>query len=124
MVLPWCAFFLATRSQDGYYLMMTPLWLAAAVTTPAASFARAWQPRPRFLAGPRRRPALVATGALLLVPALVCTAVAATGSPPLRLRVTRTLTSGPAGVSELSVRVTNGDDSALTPTSRSPPARA
>ena len=115
VVLPWCAFFLATRSQDGYYLMMTPLWLAAAVTTPAASFARAWQPRPRFLAGPRRRPALVATGALLLVPALVCTAVAATGSPPLRLRVTRTLTSGPAGVSELSVRVTNGDDSALTP---------
>ena len=59
-VLPWCAFFLATRSQDGYYLLMTPLWLAAAVTAPAASFAGAWQPRPRFLSGPRRRPALVA----------------------------------------------------------------
>ncbi|MDF3150281.1 hypothetical protein PBV88_56375, partial [Streptomyces sp. T21Q-yed] len=45
-VLPWCAFFLATRSQDGYYLMMTPLWLAAAITTPASEFATAWQPRP------------------------------------------------------------------------------
>ncbi|MEU6225323.1 hypothetical protein [Streptomyces sp. NPDC047042] len=114
-VLPWCAFFLATRSQDGYYLLMTPLWLAAAVTTPAASFARAWQPRPRFLSGPRRRPALVATAALLLVPALACTAAAAAGSPPLAMRVTRTLTTGPAAVSELTVRVTNRDDSALTP---------
>ncbi|WUB77205.1 hypothetical protein OG734_10975 [Streptomyces sp. NBC_00576] len=115
VVLPWCAFFLATRSQDGYYLLMTPLWLAAAVTTPVASFAGAWQPRPRFLSGPRRRPALVAAAALLLVPALTCAVVATTGSPPLRLRVTRALTIGPAAVSELTVRVTNTDDSALVP---------
>ncbi|MFB9833208.1 hypothetical protein [Actinoallomurus acaciae] len=27
-VLPWCAFYLATRSQDGYFLLMTPLWSA------------------------------------------------------------------------------------------------
>lgn len=39
-VLPWCAFFLATRSQDGYYLMMTPLWLAAAITAPLPEFMR------------------------------------------------------------------------------------
>ena len=114
-VLPWCAFFLATRSQDGYYLLMTPLWLAAAITAPAASFAGAWQPRPRFLAGPRRRPALVAVAALLLVPALASAAVAATGSPPLRMRVTGMRTAGPAAVSELDVRVTNADGSALTP---------
>ena len=43
-VLPWCAFYLAIRSQDGYYLLMTPLWLAAAATTPFSSFATAWQP--------------------------------------------------------------------------------
>lgn len=114
-VLPWCAFFLATRSQDGYYLLMTPLWLAAAITTPAASFAGAWQPRPRFLSGPRRRPALVAAAVLFLVPALASAAVAATGSPPLRMRVTGTRTAGPAAVSELDVRITNTDDSALTP---------
>ncbi|GAA3875748.1 hypothetical protein GCM10023084_30920 [Streptomyces lacrimifluminis] len=114
-VLPWCAFFLATRSQDGYYLLMTPLWLAAAVTAPAASFAGAWQPRPRFLSGPRRRPALVAAAGLLLVPALASGAVAATGSPPLRMRVTRVLTVRPGAVSELDLRVTNTDDSALAP---------
>ncbi len=45
-VLPWCAFYLATRSQDGYYLLMTPLWLASAVTAPIAEFRTAWQPRP------------------------------------------------------------------------------
>ncbi|WP_055525565.1 hypothetical protein [Streptomyces graminilatus] len=115
MVLPWCAFYLATRSQDGYYLLMTPLWLAAAVTTPAASFAGAWQPRPRFLAGPRRRPALVATAVLLLVPALASAAVAVTGSPPLRMRVTKVLAVRPRAVSELALRITNLDDSALTP---------
>ncbi|GAA5025821.1 hypothetical protein GCM10023335_60810 [Streptomyces siamensis] len=38
-VLPWCAFHVATRSQDGYYLMMTPLWTAAAVTAPSGAFA-------------------------------------------------------------------------------------
>src|SRR5438093_8645801 len=84
-VLPWCAFFLATRSQDGYYLMMTPLWLAAAVTAPPSEFARAWQPRPRLLTGRHRRPALVATASLLLAPALVSTVLAVTGKPPLRM---------------------------------------
>lgn len=62
VVLPWCAFFLATRSQDGYYLMMTPLWLAAAVTAPPSAFTTAWQPRPAFLRGPHRQRARIATG--------------------------------------------------------------
>lgn len=111
-VLPWCAFFLATRSQDGYYLMMTPLWLAAAVTAPVSEFATAWQPRPRVLC---RRPARVAAAALLLTPALASAAWAATGTPPLRLRVASARWATATAVSRLDVEVTNTDGVALAP---------
>ncbi|MGN9761022.1 hypothetical protein [Streptomyces sp. SD31] len=111
-VLPWCAFFLATRSQDGYYLMMTPLWLAAAVTAPAPEFATAWQPRPRVLL---RRPARFAAAALLLTPALAGAAWAATGTPPLGMRVTSARWATPTTVTRLGVEVTNTDTAALTP---------
>ncbi|GGW20035.1 hypothetical protein [Streptomyces capoamus] len=114
-VLPWCAFYLATRSQDGYYLMMTPLWLAAAVTAPLPEFARAWQPRPRPLTGPRRRTALAAAVALLLAPALVSAALAATGTPPLRMDVTGTRHTSARTLSRLTLRVTNTGGTALTP---------
>ncbi|MEU3986205.1 hypothetical protein AB0F77_40155 [Streptomyces sp. NPDC026672] len=115
-VLPWCAFYLATRSQDGYYLMMTPLWLAAAVTAPPEEFATAWQPRPGALpAGPRRRPALAATAVLLVCPALVSAVLAVSGRPPLHLRV-MSVRGTPAGVvSALTVRVSNAAGAALTP---------
>lgn len=114
-VLPWCAFYLATRSQDGYYLMMTPLWLAAAVTAPPEEFARAWQPRPRPLRGPHRRTALIATCVLLIAPALASAAVAATGTPPLRMRVTAVRRLSADAVSRLTLQVTNVSGSALTP---------
>lgn len=114
-VLPWCAFYLATRSQDGYYLMMTPLWLAAAVTAPASEFADAWQPRPRFLSGPHRRPARAAAAVLLLSPALVGSVLAVTGTPPLRMRVASVQRASATALSRLTLRVTNTDDSALTP---------
>ncbi|MDT0482324.1 hypothetical protein RNB18_19330 [Streptomyces sp. DSM 41640] len=113
-VLPWLAFWLATRSQDGYYLMMTPLWLAAAVTAPAAEFAGAWQPFTRRLTGPYRRPARIAAAVLLLSPALASAALAATGSPPLRMEVT-SVRHGVRTLSRLTLRVTNTDDDALTP---------
>ncbi|MFC9680342.1 hypothetical protein [Streptomyces sp. NPDC056948] len=114
-VLPWCAFYLATRSQDGYYLMMTPLWLAAAVTAPASAFAGAWQPRPCLLSGPRRGPARIVATALLLTPALGSAAVAATGTPPLCMRVTAVRRPTPVTVSRLTLQVTNRDGTALTP---------
>lgn len=113
-VLPWLAFYLATRSQDGYYLMMTPLWLAAAVTAPLSEFAGAWQPRPRLLCGPHRRPARIAAAVLLLTPALASAALAAAGSPPLDMRVT-SVRAGAHTLSRLTLRVTNTDDDALTP---------
>ncbi|MES5818465.1 hypothetical protein [Streptomyces sp. RG80] len=110
-VLPWCAFFLATRSQDGYYLMMTPLWLAAAVTAPTSEFAAAWQPRLR----PTSRPARVAVALLVLSPALVSAAVAATGSPPLRMELTGLHRTRSVSGDRLTIRVTNTAGSALAP---------
>src|SRR5207253_2103617 len=76
-----------TRSQDGYYLLMTPLWLAAAATVPAAAFATAWQPRLVGLRVPadRRRLAHAAVAAVVLAPAAVCATAAAASSPALRL---------------------------------------
>ncbi|MEU4484818.1 hypothetical protein AB0H94_07965 [Streptomyces purpurascens] len=114
-VLPWCAFYLATRSQDGYYLMMTPLWLAAAVTAPASAFAGAWGPRPRLLSGPWRGPARIVATALLLTPALGSATVAATGTPPLRMRVTAVRHPTAATVSRIALQVSNTDGRALTP---------
>ncbi|SER26256.1 hypothetical protein SAMN04487983_1013125 [Streptomyces sp. yr375] len=120
-VLPWCAFFLATRSQDGYYLSMTPLWLASAVTAPPAEFAGAWQPRPRPLAGVHRRPARIAAAVLVVVPALASATTAATGTPPLDMRVTSvrrtapTPTRTPTAVSLLTLQVENTGDDALVP---------
>ncbi|GAV39516.1 hypothetical protein [Streptomyces acidiscabies] len=107
-VLPWLAFFVATRSQDGYYLMMTPLWLLSALTAPLSEFADAWQPRPRFLSP---RPAAV----LALVPALLSTALAVTGSPPLRMSVASVRLASPRALSRLTVDVRNVEGTALVP---------
>ncbi|MEU2420766.1 hypothetical protein ABZ619_06925 [Streptomyces sp. NPDC007851] len=116
-VLPWLAFFLATRSQDGYYLLMTPLWLAAAVTAPLSEFERAWQPRPALLTGPRRRPALAVAVVLLLAPALVSAALAASGRPPLRMQVTALRRTGhqAAVVRDMTLKVVNTGSVPLTP---------
>jgi len=114
-VLPWCAFYLATRSQDGYYLMMTPLWLAAAVTTPLSEFKDAWQPRPRPLAGRERRTARLAVAGLLLVPALASAALAVTGKPPLSMEVTGIRRASVTDLSALTIRVTNSSGGALSP---------
>ncbi|MFJ6116934.1 hypothetical protein [Streptomyces sp. NPDC092129] len=109
-VLPWCAFFLATRSQDGYYLLMTPLWLAAAVTVPQSAFTTAWQPR--LLDGRRTARTVVAAG--LLAPSLVAVLLAATGRPPLHLQAAAASRT-PRAVRTLTVHVDNTGDAALRP---------
>ncbi|MET7696416.1 hypothetical protein [Streptomyces sp. NPDC005485] len=113
-VLPWVAFYFATRSQDGYFLMMTPLWLAAAATVPAAAFATAWQPRLPHVTG-RRAKAVVAGG--LLAPALVCVAIAAASPPPLRMSLSPHFATHHArmGVTAIDVRAVNTTGTALTP---------
>lgn len=113
-VLPWCAFYLSTRSQDGYFLMMTPLWLAAAATVPAAAFATAWQPRLPGVTG-RRTKAAVAV--VLLVPALACVAVAAASPPPLRMSLAARYAThhSRVGVTAIGVRAVNTTGTALAP---------
>ncbi|MEE1665789.1 hypothetical protein RCR19_09680 [Streptomyces sp. WAC07094] len=109
-VLPWCAFYLATRSQDGYYLLMTPLWLAAAVTVPQSAFTTAWQPR--LPDGRRTAHTVVAAG--LLAPSLVAVLLAATGRPPLHLQAAAASRT-PRAVRTLTVHVDNTGDAALRP---------
>lgn len=113
-VLPWCAFYVATRSQDGYYLLMTPLWVAAAITAPWQSFRTAWQPRPAFLRGLHRRGAQAAAVALLLAPTVAAVSLAATGSPPLRMQVVDARRTART-VTGLSVGVTNLGAATLSP---------
>lgn len=110
-VLPWCAFYLATRSQDGYYLMMTPLWVAAAATAPVTAFESAWQPRLPF---PRRPAVSAALAAAVLLPAVACVAVAAGSRPPIRLAVGGVRADG-TGITSLTVRATNTGGTALAP---------
>ncbi|MFR0355569.1 hypothetical protein [Streptomyces sediminimaris] len=112
-VLPWLCFYLATRSQDGYFLMMTPLWLAAAATVPASSLAHAWQPRIPRVTGRRAKAAVAAA---LVAPALLCATVAAASPPPLRMEVLPRI-SGRAHpvVTAVTVRAVNTSGTALTP---------
>lgn len=113
-VMPWLCFYLATRSQDGYYLLMTPLWLVAAATVPSSALATAWEPRlPRVKS--RRAKSVLAAG--LFVPAVLCTAVAAVSSPPLRMSISaRTATQhGHVGLASLTVPATNTTGTALSP---------
>lgn len=114
-VLPWCAFYLATRSQDGYYLMMTPLWLAAAVTVPLSDFSSAWQPRPRRLTARRRKPVLTGAVVLLVLPALMSATLAATGRPPLRMDIRAARHTPAHSLSALTLEVTNTGGAPLTP---------
>ncbi|MDI5968354.1 hypothetical protein POF50_003145 [Streptomyces sp. SL13] len=113
-VLPWCAFYLTTRSQDGYFLLMTPLWIAAAATVPASALAGAWQPRP-VVAGGRRAGAAVL--AALLAPAVLCVGVAAASPPPLRMTIDRLTVAGRGRptLTGLAVRAVNVTGTALAP---------
>jgi hypothetical protein len=113
-VLPWCAFYLATRSQDGYYLLMTPLWLAAVATVPSSALATAWRPRLPRVTGRRAKAAVAAA---LLAPAAVCAGVAAASPPPLRMTVERlALAHRPRpGITTVVVRAANATGTAVAP---------
>ena len=113
-VLPWAVFYLSIRSQDGYYLLMTPLWLAAAVTVARGMFATAWQPRLPRLSTSRRR---VAAGGLLFVPTVLCLAVAIGTPAPLRMQILSAdaHAANNRGVWRLQVRVENQSRNGLVP---------
>jgi hypothetical protein len=118
-VLPWTIFFLSIRSQDGYYLLMTPLWLAAAATVGPAAFAGAWQPQlPEFLGRARARASIVGlVGAVLLAPAAICLTIAITSPPPLQMGIVAADAHGPGheGLWRLTVRIVNTSATSLAP---------
>lgn len=111
-LLPWVCFYLATRSTENYFTLLTPLWVTALATAGPAAFARAWAPRPAWLRGRRARALLLAG---LALPALVCTAVAAFGTAPLRMRVEAWRGSSPHAPSRVVLRVTNVSDATVRP---------
>ncbi|WP_052721115.1 hypothetical protein [Actinoplanes rectilineatus] len=51
VILPWIVFWVALRSQDGYWVLTMPLWVVGLCTTSRADFATAYQ-----LLHRRRRP--------------------------------------------------------------------
>jgi hypothetical protein len=121
-------FFLSVRSQDGYFLMMTPLWLAAAATAPPSAFATGWQPRfptlvpTRSLGTSGRRWVLGATGRValagaVLLPALVCATVAMASDEPIDMTILGTSSHGAhdQGLWQIDVQVHNTSRVALDP---------
>ena len=116
-VLPWLVFYLSVRSQDGYFLLMTPLWLAAAATVPPSAVAGAWQPRlpaiPR-LSQRLLRPTLLA---LLFVPAVAAATIAVSSDEPLDLDITHVTAHSPRdrGVYAVDVHVVNTSGMTLSP---------
>jgi len=108
VVLPWLLFWVSTRSQDGYWVLTIPLWIAGLVATRREDFANAYELRvPPLL---RSRPAMIA----LFLPALACVGIAAVTPPPLTMQV-NTAPARSATVTTLSVEVTNRSGAAVEP---------
>jgi hypothetical protein len=113
LVLPFIAFWFSTRSQEGYYTLLMPLWFLAAGTVPFESFAKAWQPRfPKFF----NAPLAVALSILLMLPAFYSTTQAIVSPAPLSVKVQQTeLNSTHHAYIGLTVKVTNRLDGPITP---------
>lgn len=112
VVLPWLLFWLSTRSQDGYWVLTMPLWVAGLVTTSRADFADAYQLRlPTVL---RSRTATIAATTALFLPTAVCVGIAALTPQPLAMHATSGLARG-ALVRALTVEVTNRSGKPVEP---------
>ncbi len=113
-VLPWFVFFLSIRSQDGYFLLMIPLWLATAATVPPAAFHAAY-----LLRGPSRRGDMTSAAIVAALTAITvtCTVIAVATPAPLRVEILHVETGGPGhtGVWGIEARLTNTGNTTLTP---------
>lgn len=108
VVLPWLLFWVSTRSQDGYWVLTMPLWVAGLVATSREDFANAYELRlPAFA---RSRAAMVA----LFVPALACVSIAAVTPPPLTMQV-EAVPARSTPVTGLKVQVTNRSGASVEP---------
>lgn len=118
VILPWTVFYLSIRSQDIYFLTMTPIWIMSVATTSHADFARAWQlPRSVLRWRPLRHWSVAAlTAALLLAPAAICVNIAVTTPQPLRMNLVGMIVSKTGYlINVLEVDVTNTSDVPIEP---------
>ncbi len=113
-VLPWLAFFFATRGGFNYYVLFVPLWVAVAATVPVDAFNAAW--RPRFVDRLRTR-GKAAIVVALAVPALLCASIAVLTPPPLALRITalQTVAGHSARIAEVRIQAVNRSGQAIEP---------
>jgi uncharacterized membrane protein len=109
VVLPWLLFWASTRSQDGYWVLTMPLWVAGLVATSREDFAGAYEIK--LPSWTRSRPAMVG----LFVPALACIGIAAVTPQPLTMQVVDAAPARSAPVTSMSVQVTNRSGKAVDP---------
>lgn len=118
VILPWLVFYLSVRSQDDYFLSMTPIWIVSIATVGHADFVRAWRFRPRLR---RWRPLQHWAGqtiaaVILLIPAAMCVRVAILTPPPLRMNVVSMIVSRSGYlINVLEVDVTNVSGRTIEP---------
>jgi hypothetical protein len=112
-VLPWLIFYVSTRSQNGYYGLLVPIWLLGAVTL----IHRFWFQQAYRLPMPRNRFRWVriALAACLPVAALGSVAVGLATPPPLQLQVIDWMETGGHVLWKVQVDVTNKTDRPVTP---------
>lgn len=115
-VLPWLVFFVSARSQDGYFLLFTPLWVMGAATLAHPDL---YTRGHRLLRGLRRLPAgrwvRVVLAALLPAASLGCVAAAAATPAPLTMQVTELRTTSQGDLWRIRADVTNTSANALDP---------
>jgi hypothetical protein len=120
VVLPWLLFWVSTRSQDGYWLLTMPLWIAGLVTTTRDDFANAYQLRPlarltqKLVPAARTRIAGIAATTALFLPALICLGIAVLTPQPLTMRVATTPAPSEP-VATLTVEVVNRSGAVVEP---------
>lgn len=124
VILPWLSFYLSTRSQDGYYVLLVPIWVISALTTDAADFSgagvaawlRRWGrdgtgPVWERVGGMRRWAVLVPLAATV-----GCLGFAVFTPPPLRMSVTHVRAGSlPDTVTGMTVTVVNRSGSSVRP---------
>jgi hypothetical protein len=115
-ILPWLAFWFATRSQDAYYVLLAPLWVVGVATLVHRRwFVQAHQLRLPLPAWGQRAWARATAAAVLPALAVALVGVAIATPAPLRMTQTAVATNPNGMVWQVRTTVTNTSDGPLTP---------
>lgn len=115
-ILPWFAFWFASRSQDTYYVLLAPLWVVGVATLVHRRwFAQAYELRLPLPAWGQRAWARAAAAAVLPAVALVFAGAALVTPAPLRMTRTAVATNPTGLIWQVRATVTNTSSGPLTP---------